>query len=605
MINWRSATLFRFVAVAQGYWRGERAVYASLLLAGMIILGVLQVVLAVRLNLWSADLFDSLENRSTESFLVQVGIFSVLVAGVMLVNMMHIGAKRRLQIGWREWLTQYMLDLWMADARHYQLSLLAGDHDNPDGRISDDIRVVTESAIELIHSALYCLMLFASFCAILWSLSGVVFVEVLDVNLPVHGHMVWLALLYAAAGSVLAFMVGGKLVEVANQRQTAEADFRFALADAREQGEAIALAHWEDRTRLRLRGLLRPIRMFWDSQTVGLRHLMLFSSAYGILATMFPILISSPRYLSGAISLGILMQIGQAFQQMTAALSWPIDNFPRLAEWHASADRVLGLYDALTAHPDKAASNTPEISISRNAGPALSIHDLSIANPGNGALISGVTAEILPGERVIITGDADIGQMLFKAICGIWIWGSGRIELPENAHMTLLSGKPYFPAGTLRSILTHAGGEAETSDAACIDALEKAGLGHLKERLAATEAWMHILSPEEQQRLAFACLFLNRPQWVFLWFAAEALAERDREALFGEIFAALPQTTFVVMCNHPVDEARYTRKLVLQKASASQVSLREQRLSPAHPGESDKGISGIQRLLRYIREGMA
>lgn len=605
MTSHRSSTLFRLMALGAGYWRDGNGTRPSLLMAGMITLGILQVVLAVRLNLWSADLFDSLEQRSTEGFLLQVAIFAGLVAGVMVVNLLHIRVKRSLQIGWREWLTEHILDLWMADARHYRISLLAGDHDNPDGRIADDIRVVTESAIELIHSALYCLMLFASFCTILWTLSGVVHLEISGTSIPLYGHMVWLALLYAAAGSILAFVVGGKLVNVANQRQTAEADFRFGLADAREHAEAIALARWEDRERPRLRALLQPIRKLWDAQTTGLGHLMLFSSAYGVLATMFPILVSSPRYLAGAISLGVLMQIGQAFQQMTAALSWPIDNFPRLAEWHASADRILGLHDALTARAAGDGVEAAAIALSHSAGPALAIRDLSIAHPAGGTVISGVSADIQPGERVLITGDADAGQLLLKAICGIWIWGSGRIELPAQGRMALLSGKPYFPAGTLRDILAHAAAERAVDDAACATVLDKTGLGHLKDRLLAAEAWMQVLSPEEQQRLAFANLLLMQPEWVLLSFAAEALAEPDREALFATAFAALPQTTFVVLCNHPVDEARYTRKLVLQKSAANEFSLREQQLRAARAARPAPDMSGLRRLLHYIKEGMS
>jgi putative ATP-binding cassette transporter len=603
--TWRQTTLRKLISVSSGYWKGEHALRACLLLSGMILLGFLQVLLAIRLNLWSADLFDALERRSTDGFLLQVGIFAALVAGVMLVNMLHIGAKRRLQIGWREWLTRHILDQWMANARHYQISLLPGDHDNPDGRIADDIRIVTESAIELIHSAFYCLMLFVSFFAILWSLSGVIEIEVAGASLPVHGHMVWLALIYAAAGSLFAFLVGGKLVEVANLRQTAEADFRFALADAREHAEAIALARRESREHLRLLHFLQPIRKVWNSQTVGLRHLMLFSSAYGVLATMFPILISSPRYLSGAISLGILMQIGQAFQQMTAALSWPIDNFPRLAEWHASADRVIGLHDAIVARLGESTSGRQEISVSTNEGASLSIRDLAIANPGNGTLVTGITSEIQPGERIIVTGDAEVGMMLFKAVCGIWIWGSGTIALPKNAEIVLLSGKPYLPPETLRDILIFSGDGRQVDDVNCVGALEKVGLGHLKDRLNAIEPWMQVLSPKEQQRLIFAHLLVRRPQWAFLAFAAEALDENERAGLLKDIFASLPETTFVVLSSQPMDDALYTRKLTLERSETSEVSVREQNLDSTRAAEAISSASGIQRLLQFIKEGMS
>lgn len=593
--------LYRFAPLSTGYWRSEHKWKACFLLASMVLMGVLQVGLVIRLNLWSADLFDAIERRSDDGFFKQVIIFTLLVASVMLVNMLHLAAKRGLQIGWREWLTHCLLDSWMADARHYQISLLPGDHSNPDGRIADDIRIATESAIELIHSGLYCLMLFVSFSTILWSLSGVLQISIAGFDMPLYGHMVWLALLYASAGSVLAFMVGGRLVEATNQRQTAEADFRFMLAKARENAEAIALVRREPQERRRLQGMLRPIRQFWDAQTTGLRHLMLFSSAYSVLATMFPILVASPRYLAGAITLGVLMQTGQAFQQMTAALSWPIDNFPRMAEWQASVERILALYDAATGQ--KFPAPNARIVVSATAGPDLAIRDLAIASPENGTLASGINATIQPGERVLIAGDNEVGLMLFKAVTGIWLWGAGHIELPDNAEIVFVPPRPYFPTESLREILAFPEGEKSGGDGACRQALAVVGLERLQSSLDTAEPWMQVLSQADQQRLACANLLLRRPTWVFMAYATDSLEKTDEIGLLERLYSELPVTTFLTLSHHAHLENMHSRMISLERTGGMTITVREEeRREAAMPEHS---VGRIRRLLEYIKEGLA
>lgn len=593
--------LLRFVACSAGYWSGDAPWRPRLLLAAMIGLGMLQVALTVRLNLWSADLFDALERRSSERFTEQVLVFAVLVCAIMLVNALHLTAKRVLQVDWREWLTQRVLGEWMTHARHYQISLLPGDHDNPDGRIAEDIRIATEAAIDLAHSALYCVMLFFSFATILWSLSGTIIVGAGAWETPVDGHLVWLALLYAAIGSGLAFIVGGPLINVADRRQTAEANFRFGLAEAREHAEAIAMVQREARERNRLMVLFEAARALWNEQTVGLRRLLLFSSAYSVMATVFPILVSSPRFLAGSITLGTLMQIGQAFQQITAALSWPIDNFPRMAEWHASVDRILALSDAARISDSLSGQQGGEIEIAAVQGPSLTIRDLTIASPSNGILASGISAEIFPGDRVLIAGDREIGQMLFKAVTGIWIWGSGTIELPDDADIAFLPRHPYLPSESLRSILAYPGAAEEADDAACSVTLAKVGLERLASSLDQIEDWQHSLTPAEQQRLACANMLMQRPKWIFMDHATEQLEDRDELALLGLIFSELPDATVITNGERPGLEQLHKRKITLERRAGTEVAARETVVAPPVHGLG----GGLRKLLEAIKQGFA
>ena len=602
----------RFMALSSGYWNGPFKLRARLQVAALILLSVLQVVLAVRLNLWNADLFDALERHSMTRFASQVGIFVALVFGIMLTNAAHLHIKRRLQFGWRQWLTQQVVQNWMAEARQYQVALLPGDHANPDGRIAEDIRISTEYAIELAHSGFYCLLLFGSFFGILWSLSGVLTIDLGAFSFPLPGHMVLLALLYAGAGSLLAFVVGGRLVAAANARQTAEQDFRFGLVQARENTEAIALARSEAGERRRLGSLFAIIHDSWNDQTTGLRRLMLFSSAYGVLASVFPILVASPRYLAGSITLGMLMQTAQAFQQMTAALSWPVDNFPRLAEWQASVERVLGLQTALENLRNSIGQAGMQagvqgggrgIAVVAAAGPALNIRDVSITSPGGVLLASGINGSIPPGERVLIGGDDQAGQLLFKAVAGIWLWGSGRIELPDNASMLFMPRHPYLPRDTLRAQIAYPDPAESIPAAAARDLLGKVGLGRLSDELDKLDDWSTRLKLADQQRIGCARLLYRRPGWAFMAEATAALEPPDEIRMFELILAELPQTTLLTLDHRPHLEHFHTRKLELECRADRAVVVHETS-GYAQPAQFQQPAR-LRRWMESIKQGLS
>ncbi|MBW8268209.1 ABC transporter ATP-binding protein/permease [Caldovatus aquaticus] len=568
---------FRELArLAAPYWRGARRARAWGLTVALALLTVAQVLLAMWVNLWTADLFDALERRSTERFLQQVLVFAAIVTLVMLCNGAHLVVKRRVQLGWREALTADMLATWMDRARHYQIAHVPGDHDNPDGRIAEDIRVTTEAAVDLGHSLLYAAMLLATFVGILWSLSDAVEVA----GIPIPGHMVWLALLYAAAGSILAFVFGRPLVRATDQRQGTEADFRFGLVGAREGAEGIALARAEPHVRRRLATLFAAIAASWDRQTVFLGRLTLFSSGYATLAPVFPILVATPRFLAGTITLGTLMQVAQAFQQVTAALSWPVDNFARIAEWRASVERTLGLCHAL----DDLDAELAEISvgtarIERIEAPHLAVRGLDVANADGTAVATGITLEVAPGERVLITGDPAALAAVFRVLAGIWPWGRGRIERPETDGLAFLGSAPWIPEGTLREALCppRDDGSAPPPEAALREALERTGLGHLCDRLDEAAAWGKVLSAGERERLGFAQMLLRRPAWIVLHQATDALAPDAEAALLQTLVATLPATT-IVSFGRPAQPAElFHRSLTLERASDGTVLIHETR----------------------------
>ena len=251
------------------------------------------------------------------------GILFLIIVGNVLVTTTHLRVKRRLQVAWRQWLTYRVFREWMSGGRQYLLNLMPGDHDNPDGRIAEDIRITTEAAIDLAHSLFYSLLLI-SFTQILWSLSGPVLTTLGGLEVPFLGHLVWLAVIYSGVGAVVARALGKPLVRAVDRRQTDEANFRFGLVHARENAMAIALLYGETGERRHFRSLFRRVVQAWDGQTWVLTKLMYFSSSWSVLSMAFPFLVAAPRYIAGTITLGMLMQTSQAFGQRTAALFWPI-----------------------------------------------------------------------------------------------------------------------------------------------------------------------------------------------------------------------------------------------------------------------------------------
>jgi putative ATP-binding cassette transporter len=568
------ARFFRdFLRLAGPFWRtGPQRWRARGWTLAMAALGVAQVALAIRLNLWNADFFDALERRSMDRFLTQIGVFALIVAGAVLANALHMVARRRLNIAWRAWLTQRVVGEWMTEARHYQIAQIPGDHDNPDGRIAEDIRIATEYAIDLAHSLLYAILLLVTFVGLLWTLSGRITVFGLDVP----GHMVALSFAYAAAGSVVAFLLGRPLVRATDLRQTREADFRFGLVRARETAEPIALARGEARERGRIATLFDGIRPAWSAQTQGLARLTGFSAGYLTLAPVFPILVTTPRYIAGAITLGGIMQIAQAFQQVTAALSWPVDNLQRIAEWRASVERVLSLEEAVRLVTAEAARTGPDaIVLDRSAGHGLGARDLCVAAPDGTAMLSDITLHVAPGERVLVDGDAEAAQALFRTLAGIWPWGRGIVDLPPDADVTTVGETPHLPAGPLHDALTFPEPAGHFPPDIAAAALSAVGLDALAPRLAESADWESALGSAELQRLAVARVLLHRPRWILLGDSTTALEPEEADRMVDLLATALPEAALLVLGRHPGAAERFTRRLTLRRLPGGDVLLRE------------------------------
>ena len=568
--------------MAGPYWHCERRAKVRGATLLLLLLTMAQVGLAVWGNYWNRALYDALEQRSVRAVMVQVAVFAVILVCSLAITAAHLMVKRWLQIDWRAWLTEQLVGSWMGDAHHYRLLFSAGEHDNPDQRIAEDIRIATESAIGLAHSLTFSLLILGLFINILWSVSGAV--DVPGFNIHVPGYMVPLAFLYAILGSAFGWMFGRPLVRTTNALQTAEATFRFGLSRAREHAESIALMRGEPLERAGSTTRFRQIMRDWHRQSLAYMGLVSFGTVYGSLLPVLPILVAAPQYIHGVITLGVLMQTAQAFQQLTSSLSWPVDSIGEIARCRASADRVLSLYEDLQQLDDKPQTPTGQrISVERSERASLVVENLCIAEPSGRILIEGLNLDIPRGERVLIAGDPAVTGSLFKVIGGLWPWGSGRVLLPNDGEMLFLAQRPFLPEVTLREAICYPHPAGDFPDPVILRALENVGLNRLAPRLDELDNWEQALPPRAQQQLGFARVLLQQPAWLFLEEATDAFDPEGERQILEMLARELPGATLLNISFHPDLGKLHHRTLTLNRAAETRLLFGERRSGNGRP----------------------
>jgi putative ATP-binding cassette transporter len=559
--------LWRFILFALPFWSAEHKWMNRSRLALIAALTVAQVAVQVGLNSWAARLYNAIEGRHLEAFLQLIVQFVLFLVASILVFSITLYTKRRLQFAWRVWITKNTLSVWMAQGRHYQLGLIAGEHDdNPDGRIAEDIRVTTESAVDLGQALFYCILLFGTFVTVLWRISGVINVEIGGTVIHIPGFMVFIALSYSAVGTGLALWAGFPLVGASNLRQSVEANFRFGLARAREYSESIALIGGDTDERTRLQELLRGVRRGWERQTYGLVRIIVFTTAYGVLANPFPLLVAAPRYILGYISLGTLMQMAQAFSQVTAALAFPVDNLSGIAQWRASVERVMALQDALARLQEKLGANRIEV---KHEGNSLQLARLQVMEHDGTPVTKEMTAEISPGEHVVIEGKTPICHKLVLAGAGLWPWGAGKVTLPAGANLFIATDRPYVPVGALGEAVCY-----PMTLGTCVpddinSALRRVGLGEWAGRLGVVDNWEAVFSLAQRQRLSFARMLLHRPDWIFLSEATNALDGAAQSEMAELLVKEFPSATVVAVGRPASFDDFFQRVLHVEAETAS------------------------------------
>ena len=541
---------------------------ARLLILGLVLLTLAQVGIQIRFNLWNRDFFNALESRNGAAFRTQIIFFLGLAALSMGVAVYQLYVKQLIQLRWREWLTKHLLESWLREGRHYQLEMAGEGADNPDQRIAEDVRVATELAVDFATGLMTSLLMLTAFVGILWTLSGALQFSLMGREIEVPGYMVWVALAYAALGTTLTWLVGRPLVRLNVHRTRVEADFRFGLTRARESGEGIALIRGEEDERRGLTQLFTEVATAVRALMRSQRNLMWLTSAYGTLSMIFPTIVASPGYFSGAMTLGGLMQIGAAFGQVQGSLNWFVDNFPRIAEWRSAVSRIVVFRDVIEDLDTLVAdTEQPTITIREGAADRLVFRNLEVAFANGTTVIADASAEIAAGERVLIQGESGTGKStLFRAIGGLWPWGAGEIETPPRETMMFMPQRPYLPLGTLRGALAYPAAPDGFDAAALGAALTRVGLERLIPQLEEEERWDRVLSLGEQQRLAFARLVLHRPRWIFMDEATAALDEASQDAMMQLVVDELPEAALVSIGHRPGLEVFHTRTVKLLRA---------------------------------------
>jgi putative ATP-binding cassette transporter len=562
--------LRQVLRLAGPYWNCKRRAKVRSATLLLLLLTMGQVGLMVWVNYWNRALFDALEQRSIHGLLLQVAVFALIFVITIAVTAAHLLVKRWLMIDCRAWMTEQLVGSWMEDGRHYRLLFSAVNPDNPDQRIAEDIRIATESTITLVHSLVYCLLTMGLFINILWSVSGAIIMPGTHVQVP--GYMVPLAFIYAAVGSTISWMIGRPLVRATNALQTAEATFRFGLSQARENTEAISLLRGEPLERASSSARFAQIVREWDRQSLAYMGLVSFGSGYGALLPVFPILVAAPQYIHGAMSLGVLMQAAQAFQRLTSALSWPVDNISEVARCRASADRILLLYEGLQLlDADVRTPGTQRIQLERSERACLVIEDLCIAEPSGNILLEHFSTDIRRGERVQIKGNPEVTGSLFKVVGGLWPWGSGRVRLPADGSMLFVTQRPFLPEGTLRQALCYPHPPDAFPDTSIRHALECVGLAWLSQRMADRDNWEQVLPQRALQRIGIARVLLQRPAWVFMQEATDSFDLKGERLILEMLRRELPNSTLLNISFHPGLRKLHHRTLVLGKAHEAKV----------------------------------
>ncbi len=553
----------QFIKLAGPFWNSENQVAIRLNTVFLIGLTVLQIVMAVVTTQWNADLFDAIEEHSMSGIVAQMGMLAVIFIGSITVTTTHLIVKRKLLIGWRVWLTDKVVSKWMYKGRYYQITFMSKDnHDNPDGRIAEDIRIATEDAIELGHSLFYSILLLGSFTKILWNLSGTINVDLGLVSFTMVGYMVWIAIVYAVCASILGWWMGKPLTAATNARQSKEANYRSGLIKAQEHAQAIAIIHGENDEQKQFKYSFRDIVNTYALQTAAWKQIVVFTSGYSVTSMGLPILVAAPRYIVGTITLGTLMQSVQAFQQMVAALSWPVNNLAGLASWRASVERVLSLVKALDDLENDISCRKPhQLCVVKGQKSVLKIENVSITGMEGQVLSANINEEIRAGEKVQIIGRISTAIKLFHAIADLWPWGTGRILVPEGEDMFFMPPKPYLPDGTLYDAICYPK-KHEPFDRELIKQLLKlAKLEDLVHDLDRVDDWDQHLPLGHQQILGCIRVVLHKPKWLFIEEAFNAL-RADAELQILELLAKeLPDTAIIGITRQATAEVFYQRKL--------------------------------------------
>ena len=538
-------TANEFSRIAFPYFRGSDRWWGRGLLLVVIGLQLFQVWLNVRFNAWYNTFYTALQEKNWDVFLYQFGVFTVLAVFFIVTAVYQLYLQQWLQIRWRGWLTEAYLGRWLADGTHYRMRLKGDQADNPDQRIADDIRLFINATLDIGIALLGSIVTLVSFVVILWNLSAATPLMIGNASYQIPGYLVWAALIYAVIGTWVTHLVGRPLVKLNFDQQRYEADFRFSLVRLRENAEEVTLLAGEPAEEERLRDRFGHVVQNWYGIMTRTKKLTFLTAGYNQAAIIFPFLVVSPVYFFGTLTLGGLMQISQAFSQVQSALSFFVTAYSSIADWKAVLDRLAGFEESI-GWAQGLSETAPRLEFISDGSGTLHVEQLAVGLPNGQEIVHLSDFVVAPGERILVTGPSGSGKTsLFRALGGVWPFGTGTVRIPEGASVLVLPQRPYLPLGTLRGALAYPGPQDAFSAQEIDEVLAAVGLSPLRDQLDETAYWADKLSGGEQQRLSIARALLQKPQWLFLDEATSALDETSEAALYSLLIQRLPDSAIV------------------------------------------------------------
>ena len=630
----------RVWALSKPYFSSEQKVKARVLLVAIVLLNLASVYMLVQLNDWNRVFYDALQNKNQAVFWQQLGRFTYIAFALIVIEVYKFYLTQLLEVRWREWMTADYLKRWLSGQAFYRLELArfsgsgTATSDNPDQRIQEDIKLFTSGSISLSMGLLNAVVTLLSFIGILWGLSGSFAFSFGGGSYSIPGFMVWMALLYCAAGSLITHFIGRPQIKLNFEQQRYEANFRHHMVRVREYSEAIALDKGEAVERAQLDTRFSSVLSNYLLLIKKQKNLVWFTSFFGQAAVIFPFVVAAPRFFSGAIQLGQLIQISSAFGRVQEALSWFVENYASLAEWRATTDRLTSFDDGMRAvdlqnqnqnqnqsqtqtqtqtqsktktqidsngngnsNSNGSGNNSDTTATAPNA--RLTTHDLTVRLPTGQVLLAGESLTIEAGDSVLVKGPSGSGKSsLFRSLAGIWPHAAGQVQLPAGAMF--IPQRPYFPDGRLRDALAYPAPASDYADDALKQALTDALLPQLCERLDSSDAWGQKLSGGEQQRLAIARVLLKKPTWVLADEATSALDEPAEKTVYERLLAHVASVNgaLVSIAHKPSVATFHNRHWTLVKqpeGSASAYAIADQAPNPAGPKDGSQTSQPVTR----------
>lgn len=555
--------------LTKSYWQSEEKKKAFFLLGCIIALTLGVVYMLVLLNQWNNSFYSALQNYDAKKIFDELIHFSWLAAIYILLAVYSYYLQQTLILNWRRWLTTRFIDIWLQNKTYYNLQMFGKDTDNPDQRISEDVRQFVEMTLSFGIGILKAFCTFASFVVIIYNLSGSLSFTFMGKTWTINGYMLWASLLYSVIGTYITHIVGRKLVKINFIQQKYEADFRFSMIRLRESAESVAFYRGEAQEgsvfKQRFKMLLDNFWKLVNKQ----KQLVFLNSGYSQIAIIFPFVVAMNRYLTKEVTLGGLMQVASAFDRVQDSLSYFVDMYSSIAQWQAVVMRLT----CFGHHMHDVYQQAERFHVERfAAADVVEVDNMQINLPDGKPLLENISFTLHPGHNVLIKGVSGSGKStLLRAISGIWPFVDGKIFLPERDKLMFIPQKSYLPLGTLRAALNYPGNKP-IDDTELIYLMDLCQIGYLKDKLDLEADWSHVLSVGEQQRLAFVRAHIQQPQWLFLDEATSALDEDTEANMYSLLQERLQQTT-VVSVGHRSTLNKYHELVLRLNKSTRQVTL--------------------------------